>query len=480
MGITFRSGDYHQRVVFSGRTIKDGEAVAIWNSKGVHTQIIGPRRKWLIGSTIRFLDRFKAESHQYIKVSHRDGRIEHIRGPVTMFHNPAYHDNMIVCDGYRLCSASEFLVVFTSQDGPPSPQSIGLAKTSEESGYLKKKETSSGTKVEEAVLLPGVNSTTSSTRNDSQRIIKGPTLFFPCPNEYIHTFSWSDITSSTSLSAFPQTNFQILITSRTLSLDHLTIPTADGYSLDAKLLLDLKYKLDDSDVRIIHHRDPMEILHQGLLVDAQRLGDTVSSDALLRITSNGKRNANEDDSQDTVQNELKLLSRRLASLSSYPQLTAAANRCGFEVEALRVVSLKPCDKLRVVENRAEMASQAQAAQMKAWKREEQRRDLEEESALRKKKILMDDEMDQESHQMQTDALERRLTLQRREAEANSEIQYIKEERMLKFLTHMKTEMDVDMTKFMTSAGGMATAKDALGKSDVLKLCLDTATASLSK
>ena len=35
MGITFRSGGYIKHVRFGGRTIKDGEAAAIWNRNGM-------------------------------------------------------------------------------------------------------------------------------------------------------------------------------------------------------------------------------------------------------------------------------------------------------------------------------------------------------------------------------------------------------------------------------------------------------------
>ena len=39
-GIDFRSGSYSRYVRFGKRTVKDGEAVALWNMRGVHRQIV--------------------------------------------------------------------------------------------------------------------------------------------------------------------------------------------------------------------------------------------------------------------------------------------------------------------------------------------------------------------------------------------------------------------------------------------------------
>ena len=452
MGITFRSSEYIRHVMCRGRTIKDGEAAAIWNSKGVHTQIIGPRRVWLINSTIRFLKRYKAESHQYIKVSHRDGRVEHVRGPVTLYLNPAYHDQVVVHNGFRLCSASESLIVFTNHEAAPSPNSLGVATKSADGDFDLK----IPAKVEKAVLLP-----TTLSDSNSQRIIRGPTLFFTNPNQFVHTFSWSDLTTPPTSGEVPKKLFQILHTSTTLALDRLNIPTMDGYSFDAMLLLDIKCAADDD--RLFENRDPMEGVRHGLLADAQQLGATIRADV--------------DDGNDEIMT-------KLSSLDSYPRLVTAASRCGLVVEAVRVTSVVPCQNLRdrtdgerrlAAENRAQTTRQEQRTRMKVLEREEKRREEEEEVEARKKRMLAEDDLDRESHELRRAALERKLALERREAEGENEIQFTKEERVLEFLTRMKNDMDVDMTKLMTSVGGVATVKETLVKSDVLKLLLDTAT-----
>jgi len=91
---------------------EDGEAAAIWNVNGVHKQIIGPKRKWMYNSTIRFLTRHKAESHQYIRVAHRNGNVQYIYGPSELYMNPALHDSVEVYDGIKLKSNSECIIVY--------------------------------------------------------------------------------------------------------------------------------------------------------------------------------------------------------------------------------------------------------------------------------------------------------------------------------------------------------------------------------
>merc|ERR1712167_176431 len=58
------------------------------------------------------MGRFKAESHQYLQIHHRDGRIEHIRGPSQIYENPALHDNVLVKDAIHLDSPQKCIIVY--------------------------------------------------------------------------------------------------------------------------------------------------------------------------------------------------------------------------------------------------------------------------------------------------------------------------------------------------------------------------------
>jgi len=173
MGVTFRSAGPPKHVFIGGRTIKDGEAAAVWNRWGVHQQIIGPRRIRLFSSTIRFLTRRKAGPHQYLRVAHRDGRVEHIEGGSSLYENPVFHDEVTVHDGTRLNSNSECIIVYKNN--------------SQDTQNNKKKNDKQGA----PSLKKDIFLDTVPTCQGGKRVILGPCLFIPEPDEHIHEFCWS-------------------------------------------------------------------------------------------------------------------------------------------------------------------------------------------------------------------------------------------------------------------------------------------------
>ena len=100
-------------VRLGGRTIKDGEAAMIWNSQGISRLAVGPQRVMLWYSTVRFLDRYKAEAHEYLKLHYRDGRVEYLHGPISMYINPAVHDKIEVKEGILLETKDDCIVQFS-------------------------------------------------------------------------------------------------------------------------------------------------------------------------------------------------------------------------------------------------------------------------------------------------------------------------------------------------------------------------------
>lgn len=426
MGVTFRSGGYIKHVLFGGRTIKDGEAAAIWNSKGVHTQIVGPKRIWLINSTIRFLTRHKAESHQYLKVSHRDGRVEHVVGPATMYANPAYHDNVYVQNAYRLCSSSECVVTFRSTNTSANKEGSD--------------------EIEQPAIIP-----TSVKNVVSKRIIRGPTLFVPTPSEHVHSFSWS-INASKEYSDEKST-FNVLNMMGELSLMS-TIHTVDGFSFDASLIL--SYKISSLD-KLIENPDPMKCLYNSLLFDSQTLGVSFSSELLKTKKDN--------------------IISMLSKTSTYPSLMKVADTCGLEIENVQVTTISICSALRdqidkeqslSANIRSEVAKKTHSYKIREMELEDQRKRVEEEAALKRMQVITNDKVDSESHRLKVAALERRIELEKYEAEAKRDVVKIKDEAVLEFLTRMK-QMGVDLTKFMTSYGGMSIADSIISESDLLKV-----------
>jgi len=160
---TFRGGEYYAHVWAGKRTVKEGECAAVWLPSGKRNLVQGPQRVRLYFSHVRFLDRHVADNNQFLKVQYRDGRREHRRGPVAQFFDPCVHQEMKVLDAYRL-AANEALVVYREE--------FGSGRAGE--------------------LVECTNGKSPEKKGDRvvRTIVKGPAVYFPEANEWVHTFSW--------------------------------------------------------------------------------------------------------------------------------------------------------------------------------------------------------------------------------------------------------------------------------------------------
>ena len=157
MGRTLRNfkNTPHKEVFYGFRNIKDGEAAIVWGAiSGRKQEIVGPKRVFLFLEEIRFLDRFKALSDQYLLVEHADGRNEHVLGPAVMFRDPQKHVSIMVRVPYNLTDPDHCVVVYTKTG---SGNAGGSAPPAE---------------------LPAVE----------RRLVRGPAMFIPNVNDRVHAF----------------------------------------------------------------------------------------------------------------------------------------------------------------------------------------------------------------------------------------------------------------------------------------------------
>lgn len=124
------------------KTIKQGDRVAIWDMQGRVSFVDGPRRLLLFRKTVDALPRHSAEADEYLVVRFKDGHAEHLRGPVAMWFDPVLHQSITVEKALSI-NAHEAIVVYR-RDG-------------------------------EEVM---------------RRIVRGPALFVPTANEWLHEFCW--------------------------------------------------------------------------------------------------------------------------------------------------------------------------------------------------------------------------------------------------------------------------------------------------
>jgi hypothetical protein len=123
-------------------TIPQGERVLVWNRLGQARVVEGPRRITLFQETVEALQRAAAGPEQYLIVKGKDGSARHLRGPVSTWLDPITMEEITVAPMTKL-DANEAIVVYR-----PTPAGV------------------------------------------QRRIERGPALFMPAPDEWLHHFSW--------------------------------------------------------------------------------------------------------------------------------------------------------------------------------------------------------------------------------------------------------------------------------------------------
>jgi hypothetical protein len=134
---------------FGIHTILTGERAACWNHRGEVRLISGPCRLWLWRETVRRMPRWSAREGEYLVVTHRDGRVEHLPGPAELWQHPVEHLAVAVAPAIAI-SAHEAVVVYGH-----APTAAG-----EEHGEIQR------------------------------RVVRGPAQFVPASGEWLHQFSW--------------------------------------------------------------------------------------------------------------------------------------------------------------------------------------------------------------------------------------------------------------------------------------------------
>lgn len=401
MGITFRSGDYIRYVRLGGRTIKDGEAAAVWRSDGTHEQIVGPRRVRLFFSTIRFLTRYKADSTQYIVISHRDGKIEHIPGPASFYENPTLHDEVTVSNATILNSELELILV--RRNGSNNAEDLKGS-------------------------LP---------REDMKR---GPLLFVPKPNEHVVTFSWSKVIGASLVPG--EDKFQVLHMSTKFISPSIKLPLESGFFLQADLCIEFDIDLAE---RVVTVNDPIERIYHALLSDVNTLAASVS---LASVRSGS----------------LKEIGQNLSSLSSYDSLKKASTSCGLVVRGIYATQMVPsADLLKSMEDertqqqkmKSEIYRLNQQAELMNLEVKCKKSEIENKAELK----TMDEMLDKQMHDMKLESMKRSMTLKLEETKISNQISKLKDEAFISLLKKLK-EMEVDVNTFLSSSiSATMTSKD---------------------
>jgi hypothetical protein len=123
-------------------TVREGDRVALWDAAGRARIVDGPARVWARGKTLQVLPRYSAGPDEYLVVRLTDGHTQHVHGPAAVWLNPVEHASVKVEKAVGL-DANEAVVVYAQ-----GPDRVG------------------------------------------RRVVRGPGLFMPAANEWLHEFSW--------------------------------------------------------------------------------------------------------------------------------------------------------------------------------------------------------------------------------------------------------------------------------------------------
>jgi len=408
------------------RTVKDGEALAVWDENGVHREYIGPRFVKLWMSTIRFLDRFVARADEYLVITDVNGRVEHVKGPKAMFCNPTRHKKIQVKKAVVLASPNECLVVYTKKKSTDVPSALVAPAGKSVCVESKDDEEPTALTAAAASIRPR-----DEPRELLRRVVVGPAIFMPRVDEWEHKFKWTNVKTQE-----PET-FCVLQTGARRFDTSGSLRTADSVLLTAELSIQFRVaKVEE----VLHASDdPIAVMQSLLAADLSEFGTLIRSDDMLNSESRNKV---------TIQ---------LGNMDTYKKLVEGAHHMGLEIIGLCLKRLNASAELQhqydyAIQTKAELASKRAVAEQK-----QQMADLE----------LANQKRRMESEQALASAkLAHKLKMKDDEEKMNAEHQRRSNAEVLNFLTELKKN-DVDLTQYLVSFSGQKSTIGHLTKAKAL-------------
>lgn len=261
-------------------TIPQGERAAVWRVNGAVRYTDGPRRMFLFREHPQRLKRFAAEPDQFLIVRHKDGTTEHSPGPAAVWFDPVSHLEIEVGAATKI-DANEALVVYRREAGQVA-----------------------------------------------RRIIRGPALFVPTPEEWVHEFSWHGSDPKHGNRKVPSAlRFSKLrVIPDQMYFDVENVRTADDALLVIKVMV--FFELTDIERMLDQTHDPVADFINALSADVVDFASGNDFDAFK-----GKTDA-------------------LNRLETYPQLTQRAEKIGYRIGKVVYRGYYASDKLQAMHDGA--------------------------------------------------------------------------------------------------------------------------------
>ena len=349
--------------MFTYRTIRTGDRALVWQKNGDVTLVTGPRRFYLgSGQRVESLERHSAGPGQYLVVRFKDGRTEHVPGPASVWFHPVDHEAIDVQQALTL-DANEAIVVYT-QEGQAGEDRV------------------------------------------TRRVVRGPSLFIPAANEWLHEFRWHGADPNDPRRKVPRAlRFNKLrVIPDQMYYDVTDVRTADDALLTVKLML--FFELVNIDTMLDQTHDPVADFVNAVSADVIDFAAAVSFEQLKERTS------------------------ALGELSTYRQLVGRADRIGYRINKVVYRGYQATPKLQSMHDGAIEARTRLRLEAETENQSQELADLqlqrEAERALRRREM---EEADLEhKNRMQRLAHEEQLRRQRLEHEESARRRQLDRER----------------------------------------------------
>jgi len=410
----------------------DGQYLVVEYKNGKILHVKGPEIRWLIPDIkrIKVRDLIRLEKGQYAKVSmkKKDGSLLYriSEGPELVFPEP--NEDVEILKNY-IANSEEYLVI-EYVDGRVECLSGPVFR------YMLPQEHKEIRVI--SALKIDQNEAIVVYTNESRRVIKGPKVFVPKPDEWIHKFEWTGASAeerkSGKLSGNKVPN-ALHFTKLRLVAGHMyyDIPvarTSDDALLTLKFMI--HYELKDIDKMLDTTHDPIAEMVNSVAADA------------LKFT--------------TVRNfeEFKRDNRNLNNLDEFCTLKLKAEQIGYEVGKIVFRGYESSDGIQkmhdsAMEERTQLKLQVetkrQAQDLLDMQLMRERERFESERELMKLKL--GDELErkvvnaQNEMKIESDRIEQKLKIQEIEADLKRKIRKMERDDDLEY-EKRKDNQDIDM------------------------------------
>jgi hypothetical protein len=430
----FRDGDYHKKVTIGKRRVKDGECAAIWDRNGGYRTVTGPKREFIVMSDVRFLTKYTAAQSEYLEIKYRTGRKEHIRGPRTLFLDPCIHEAITKHGGISLIS-NEAIIVY--REAWPVVTDLPLAS-----------DLPLATAAVERELGISVLKPTDDSRKVERRVVKGPTLFIPSSNEWLHEFSWhGPVGEKAGDKGHHRADLNKFKKLRTLP-DQLYYNVTDVRTSDDAQIKQVKlmifFKLEDTEKMLDSTHDPIGDFCNAVCADVIGFAARSTFEVFLTKTS------------------------MLNEIETFPVLQQRASAIGYSISKVVFRGYKASEQLQAMHDQAIKSRTQLRLESDTAEQEQNMEDLKLKKTLERSEKQRRMEAEQRAHLLSMQAKDHaeKLRQQAEEARSAHEQQHTAQGQRLEFLSALSKE-GVELTKYLVAESANSTL--ASGHTKVIRV-----------